>query len=417
MKILHVLRRAQYVSWIPVAAILSLVSICINPFVKVRFDLVPMRFGTMLSYQIFDILNDERSQISQRERRPEIRLSALESPVANRFIYRWFGGLAGWVPIPRSLMIPTLWILRKLRPGRPLIRRGLNQAELISTYFHEPITDLPAEARELAARVKWSVPQIANRRTYALIVREEGDLLSKQLMTLAGTRAGNRHAVINRFRNCSIESYRLAIDSLVSRDAAVIRVGNHTDRSLHCSTNHYWEYANSEFCSDVGDVAVASLADACISCSTGLELLYRLLDKPVFGVNVPWVDSNYRWMKFVLPKHPFVNIGTHEIELPLIELAGPECDWSKGIPLWKGVGVEFRDNTPEEICEALLLADKFLSDTSFEALERELCKPLWSEFWQRAARGNMRSDQTVEFPTIALPMSARARFFEVNRAI
>jgi len=373
-----------------------------------------MRLGTMLGYQLFDIRDDKRRSPSARKRPREIRLTALESPAANKFIYKWLGEMSRGVPIPRSLMISTLFILRKSGVGSRLIRRSPNQAELISLHVNPPIIDAPAEVKELAARMKSSVPQIGKPRIFSAIVRETNDLLSKQSQTFSGVRAGNQHALKNQFRDCSIENYQLAIETLARRNITVIRVGNHVSSSLRCQTDNYWEYANSQFCTDLGDVAVASIADACISCSTGLELLYRLLGKPVFGVNVPWIDSGYRWMRFVLPKHPFVNTGTNEIELPLIEMAGPQCDWSKGRPVWNGLRIEFRENTPEEIGEAFLLADKFLSSTSFEASERELCKPLWSEFWRRASRGNMRSDQTVESPTIALPMSARSRFFEVT---
>lgn len=390
---------------------LLVVGVChgLRRFFEFSFVVVPFRFGTLIAYALRDIRNDpEKGQSKSRKR--VIRLAAFDTPIGNHEVFRWLGGLASWIRVPRTLMLVINQICQRVPSLTYLMAKSPTNAEIIALVTSTRPIPIPEHARDLAASIEKSVETFKSKMVLGLIAREHGDLLSKMSYRSDLRPAAIHHADGNHYRDVSISHYRTMLEAVQPLGVSVIRVGNYLETSLEDAPSNYWEYAMSEFNSHLGDIAVASLVDAVISSSNGLDLLYHVIGKPTIGVNVPWVDSNYRWMHLVLPKHPVVRLISGPQELPLIALAGPDCDWSRFRPTWRGHIIDFEENSPAEIEEAVLLALSTLGSIEAKQHEVEQCRPLWMEFWKEAENGTMRIDQKQDQPTILLPTSARRRF-------
>lgn len=412
-KIVRLRRFCSYALVAPFSLMLVGLAILSRRLVEVRFDLVPVRFGTLILYALEDLRlrGEPRMQLNARR---HIRFAGPELPNYNRELYSWLSGLAGWVRLPRPVIVVAVQICRFFPSSKTMIRQSPTYEEAVNLYFNCPRLKVPESALRLASEMRASVGALRNEFVLMLIVREASDYASKMAWRRGLEHVAISHARGNLFRNCSISNYRCAIEAVASSGVSVVRVGNFIETPAEFKSKNYWEYASSNFNSHLGDLAVSSLADAVVSCSNGLDLLYHVQGKPVIGVNVPWIDAAYRWHHMILPKHLFIQDGDEQIDLPLVALASRACTWRGGYPYYDNLRIQFRENSPVEIEETFLLAMKTVRNKSDYQSEIQKCQPFWVEFWSRAKSGNMIAYQRQSEPVILVPPSVLNRFFEAQ---
>jgi putative glycosyltransferase (TIGR04372 family) len=340
------------------------------------------------------------------------RLVSAESSVVNNEVLKWLGSLAQWRVIPKPVTVIALLICKRYQPFNFMVRESPSFSQIIRNVCLPWDLPLPKQAIPSLQELRSGIPQLSARYKFALIVRERADLL--ELMSVVHKSTSDypiRHADGHNYRNSEIASYGQAITRLSEFGVATLRVGRVAHSKLVDAPNLYYDYASSEFRSDAADIAIAKEVDAVISPAIGLDALYEMFNKPIIGVNVPWIDATVRSHLLVMPKHLYVSRSGSKMELPISILTSPDTTWdARHRPIWQGREIQFQGNTPSEITEAVTLAVEILTSEIKWLEAYSACVPLWTEFWSRAKDSHMDPYQRENSPTIIVPESVRHRF-------
>ena len=151
------------------------------------------------------------------------------------------------------------------------------------------------------------------------------------------------------YRDSRIVDYEAMVVRLVERGYAVIRMGRIVEAGLPSASPSVVDYANSPLRSDYADLWLFANCAFCISTSTGMDSLASMQRRPMGFVNIASSASLTlgNVSKLVMFKD-LVDLRTGEL-LDLLDERRSEAMAFSHISEVTAMGLEFRDNTPEEL--------------------------------------------------------------------
>lgn len=182
-------------------------------------------------------------------------------------------------------------------------------------------------------------------------------------------------------RNTTIANYRTAADYLAAQGNALIRLGTDVESPLESKSEHVIDYAWKNYRSDLLDIYISATCKFFISCGTGLDSTALNFLRPVLFVNyIPYIHCGHpNETTLVLPKLLYSKKENRLMTFKEI-FASPACQYFISQKYVED-GIEVRENSAEEILEAvkemdLRLSEKWIS----EAEDEELQKKFWSYY-------------------------------------
>jgi len=398
-------RRLGYLICSPISLGIVLVIWFLRPWRPFKLFVLPQRIGPLLL-----AIAEHRQSLTKKPPRglahlkpPRYLCYAENTDSVNWAVVNEFRRDCGWIVMPRSIMVPAVFGLRRIGPLRKLeYQQGAEAKE--TRMVHESFALLRSEV----ATTEVCSFELGNQVSIGRPIISWVNRDSKYLESL-GLETSH-----HEYRNCSIRNYSMAVSRALSLGYGCIRIGRLTDEPLALTHERFLDYSQSALRSDKNDLHIAECSDLLITCSTGIDFLYTLLGVPTVGVNLPTVDARFDHHLLSLPKHLYVDDGLTTFELPIMALTSRDLKWSGHRPsLWKGLPVRLGENSPEEIEEAVVLALQMLGDPSERERHRTMWQPLWADFWMRAKDSNLDEAQIGLRPTLVLPNSALSRFLAI----
>lgn len=180
----------------------------------------------------------------------------------------------------------------------------------------------------------------------------------------------------NWFRNSDINTYKLAIDEIISRGGYVIRIGSHVCNKLNYEHPKVFDYSYSSYQSDFLDIYLLSRCRFFMGSYTGLSHVNSMFSTPELYLNVInchggnadiWIPKkmiDIDTKKYISYKEFFRRYNKYERAL-LAE---------NGLNQRNLLRIEYIDNTPEEIQYATIdmlnmLEGNKLNDQNIEVIK------------------------------------------------
>jgi len=154
------------------------------------------------------------------------------------------------------------------------------------------------------------------------------------------------------YRNADIDTYLLAIETIVAHGGWVIRMGDPTMKPLS-AIEHVIDYAHSDVRSDWMDVFLCAQCRFLIGTSSGLYLVSMAFGVPIVQTNyLPWNSLLLSSKDLFLPKLLWsLDENRH---LTFSEILSSPLSGGVSQSFYDYSGVEILENTPEEINDIVL---------------------------------------------------------------
>ena len=207
------------------------------------------------------------------------------------------------------------------------------------------------------------------------------------------------------FRNSDIRTHLMAVEELTRRGYAALRVGACVERPLETSNPRIIDYSTIAR-SDLLDVFLCASCRFFIGDASGLASVPLTFRRPVALVNYSQLAGAWTWdpSHLFIPKKLWSRAERRLLTFPEILQSGIGA-FSRN-ELFEQAGVEFIDNTPEEITALAVEMDERLRG-AWEASEEdeELQRRFWALFRhgmeqhrvEKAQHGIIRSRMGAEF--------------------
>ena len=188
----------------------------------------------------------------------------------------------------------------------------------------------------------------------------------------------------NWFRNAKVESFVPAIESIIERGGHVIRIGAKVDHELRIDHPQFFDYSASELRSPLLDLYLIAHAKFFVGTPSGLCHAALLFDTPQLNVNTVNLINDSSVNLYIPKKVTDLKgkIIPYGLYLDHFYHSGTVAEfWENGTSQRLKLGIEYVDNTPEEIRDAtiemmLRLEDKYkdsgLANTARRSLRRIL---------------------------------------------
>lgn len=182
-------------------------------------------------------------------------------------------------------------------------------------------------------------------------------------------------------RNSDINTYLLAAEKLTELGYFVFRMGVIVNKKLVTNNPKIIDYPNSGYRSDFFDIFLGATCTFCISVGSGFDAVPIIFRRPTLYVNYVPLGYIHTFTK------PFINLSkryystNYKRELSMREIFELDLAFSPYNNYYKERGIEFIDNTPEEILDVCLEMHKILtSNIIYTAKQKELQNKFWSIF-------------------------------------
>jgi putative glycosyltransferase (TIGR04372 family) len=250
---------------------------------------------------------------------------------------------------PRVRFLLSRWLCRLLEPlERPLFFAGPAHSFSYS----------PPEYNDLCRRHNLHLERhvsSSDRRLARELMAQLGLPRDAKFVTVHVREAGfKRHfhrTGHNTFRDADIAMYVPALASLAQQGFWVVRMGEATVKPLP-PMDRVIDYARSALKSDVLDVVLMAECEFLIATPSGLMLVAHVFNKPILCTNtislrsIPYAGSSC-W----IPKRLFSQAEGRFV--PLAEAVGRGWGAFQRTHDYVEAGLEVRDNSPEELLEAV----------------------------------------------------------------
>lgn len=183
------------------------------------------------------------------------------------------------------------------------------------------------------------------------------------------------------YRDSEIASYLLAAEALADRGYWVVRMGAGAAAPLESGHSRVIDYARSGHRSDLLDIYLAAHCRFFLSTGSGIDGVAEMFRRPQLYVNYLPTGGAHVWLpsSMVVFKHQLDSITGEGLSLAQILKRGTMyADESRH---YIEASVSLRDNSAEEIRDAAIDMDDYLSDpTSPSEDDDQLNSSFWSQY-------------------------------------
>lgn len=165
------------------------------------------------------------------------------------------------------------------------------------------------------------------------------------------------------YRDCDIETYNLAIEYLIEKGFAVVRMGSNPSKKSTIKNENFLDYSFSNYQSDFMDIFIISQCEFMIGNTSGLVDVCNAFRIPRIGVNhMPIDHAPYSTSKDIFIPKKLLHKGNYlslSCYLEMMQQSGLN-HWSADSYVKLNIIIE--NNSPEEI---LLLVKEYLGHYSY----------------------------------------------------
>ena len=185
----------------------------------------------------------------------------------------------------------------------------------------------------------------------------------------------DRDVSYHNYRDSNIQNYVLAAEQLAERGYFVVRMGAKVRDAMKTSHPRIIDYATNGMRSDFMDIYLGATCAFCISTGTGFDGIPETLRRPIVYVNFVPLGYLHTFKKEVvsITKKHISKEGDRILNMH--EIFNREVGFSIHASDYESKGVKLIENTPEEVCNAVIEMAERLNGTwqphpDDEALQR-----------------------------------------------
>jgi putative glycosyltransferase (TIGR04372 family) len=355
-----------YICFIPIVLIIRIIS----PFFLVRFHgLISSRIGHLAANTELYLCEIEAG--INKPKKNYIDIFYLRyNPICNQYLVnKWSEVINIW---PRWFMHP-IFVMNKIIPGGKIHEIGDNTQSdrdvhnlLDKQKQHLTITN---EEDKIGKDVlkKMGVPY--NSKFICLLVRDSAYLPDISMS-------------YHEYRDCKIENYYLAAESLANLGYYVIRMGAKVNSKFYSKNSKIIDYATNGFRTEFMDIYLGAKCEFCISTSSGWDAIPLIFRRPI--IYAPIVPLGY----FFTFSNKFIGITKHHLdiktekELSLTEIFNRGVGYCLTSKCYEEKGIKLVENSPEEIRDLVLEFHKYYNNDNlvYSTIENQLQEKFWSLF-------------------------------------
>ena len=189
----------------------------------------------------------------------------------------------------------------------------------------------------------------------------------------------------HNYRDCNIQNYVLAAESLANLGYYVVRMGAIIRKPLCSNHLKVIDYASNGMRSDFMDIYLGSRCAFCLSCSTGIDAVPIMFRRPVVYADMVPVGYLATYVKnrvFICKKHWLIS---EQRWLSLREIFQLGVGFYIRTQDYESRGVRLVENTPEEIRDvATEIAERLAGTWKPHEDDEELQRRFWEIFPKNA---------------------------------
>ena len=183
----------------------------------------------------------------------------------------------------------------------------------------------------------------------------------------------------HNYRDCNIQNYLLAVESLTEKGYHVIRMGEKVSELMHTENPKIIEYAHKGYRTELLDIYLTTHCDFFVSCSTGLDSVADVFRRPIVYVNLVPLHNINAWAPRSISTFKKYRLIEEKRFMSVREMLQIGCLMET--EEFKKRGIELVENTPEEIRDVVTEMEARLKGTwQPTAEDEELQKRFWALF-------------------------------------
>ncbi len=172
------------------------------------------------------------------------------------------------------------------------------------------------------------------------------------------------------YRNSNIENYSKLIKCLIERDYFVIRMGDNSSVKSNFSDKNYLDYAHSDFNSRLMDIFLISKCKFFVGTQSGILDLAYMFNKPVLTTNMCELFCSFP--RKINDRGLFKKVKNKKTGQILSINDFIKLDYSKHNPEIEQKELEFIENSPEELFEAVNEFENLYISNNFDLSETQI---------------------------------------------
>ena len=365
-------RLARLAVAIPIASIFVLLIRVIRPLVVVRIGVMRSdRIGHFVLETELQQLEIERGIAAQPKRLFNIWYAP--EPISNRVIYEmWKRVMRIW---PNWFMVPV-FRLNNLMPGSKAHQIPNTTSTCLDV--HNLIDGAPPHLSFAPREI-----ELGNKTLSEMGLSEGDRFVCFIVRDAAYTKMAfpEKDMSYHDYRNCDVDDYILAAETLADRGLFVLRMGSIVAKPLRSSHPRVIDYANSNFRSEFMDVFLGSRCEFCVSDGLGFYAIPAAFRRPNVYVNYSPFHMFYSSRACDLGIAKTVSSLKTGKRLNLSQMGENGIAQFSRTSQYSDAGVSIDSNTPEEIRDLMLeMLDRIEGKWKPQSGDDELQTKFWRKY-------------------------------------
>lgn len=179
------------------------------------------------------------------------------------------------------------------------------------------------------------------------------------------------------YRDADIGSYLMAAERIAERGHIALRMGALVEKPITSTNPSVIDYATN-YRSDFMDIYLGAKCRFFLTCDTGISIVPEIFKRPVVYSNFVPIARPPAWVSdgLIIPKKLFLK--DEDRLMTFSEIVNSEVGFGGSSGLFEDLGIEIRDNTPEEIASvALEMEDRISGAWETNGDDDELQDRVW----------------------------------------
>ena len=357
---------------VPLAFVFVIVIRVFRPFLLVRVGAMRSDRIGHFALETDLMLREQESGVSPKPSR-SVDLWYAPEPIANRVIYEmWKRVMRIW---PNWFMVPV-FRLNNLMPGSKAHQIPNTASTCLDV--HNLIDGAPPHLSFTPREIE------LGNKTLRELGLSEGDRFACFIVRDAAyTKMAfpEKDMSYHDYRNCDVDDYILAAETLADRGLFVLRMGSIVAKPLRSSHPRVIDYANSKFQSEFMDVFLGSRCEFCVSDGLGFYAIPAAFRRPNAYVNYSPFHMFYSSRACDLGIAKTVSSLKTGKRLNLSQMGENGIAQFSHTSQYSDAGVSIDSNTPEEIRDLMLeMLDRIEGKWKPQSGDDELQTKFWRKY-------------------------------------
>ena len=357
---------------VPLAFVFVIVIRVFRPFLLVRVGAMRSDRIGHFALETDLMLREQESGVSPKPSR-SIDLWYAPEPIANRVIYEmWKRVMRIW---PNWFMVPV-FRLNNLMPGSKAHQIPNTASTCLDV--HNLIDGAPPHLSFTPREI-----ELGNKTLREMGLSEGDRFVCFIVRDAAYTKMAfpEKDMSYHDYRNCDVDDYILAAETLADRGLFVLRMGSIVAKPLRSSHPRVIDYANSNFRSEFMDVFLGARCEFCVSDGLGFYAIPAAFRRPNAYVNYSPFHMFYSSRACDLGIAKTVSSLKTGKRLNLSQMGENGIAQFSHTSQYSDAGVSIDSNTPEEIRDLMLeMLDRIEGKWKPQSGDDELQTKFWRKY-------------------------------------